>query len=233
MAATAPVPQLAFAVERAAPLEHAAVPTLGFDVRVTCDGVADVRAAMLDVQVQIAPRGRAYDDAERGSLAELLGPPEAWGASLRTLVWTRATVVVPPFAGETTVRVPVVCTYDLEVAGARYLDALRDGAIPLELLFSGAVFYVGADGWLQTVRIPHDAETAYELPVATWRATMDRHFPQAAWLRLGRERFDRLLAYRARRALGSWDATVDALLAGEPAQADAPATARHDERAGA
>ena len=33
------------------------------------------------------------------------------------------------------------CTYDLEVAASRYLDALADGEVPLEFLFSGSVFY--------------------------------------------------------------------------------------------
>jgi hypothetical protein len=47
---------------------------------------------------------------------------------------------------------------------------------------------------------------------------MDRHFPGSAWLRLGRDSFDRLHAYRARHAHLSWDDAVDALLreAGEP-----------------
>jgi len=47
-----------------------------------------------------------------------------------------------------------------------------------------------------------------------WREAIDRHFPQSAWLRLGRERFDRLCTFRARRGLLSWDAAVDALLEG-------------------
>jgi hypothetical protein len=42
---------------------------------------------------------------------------------------------------------------------------------------------------------------------------MDRHFPGAAWLRLGRESFDRLSAYKARHAFESWDVTIEALLA--------------------
>jgi hypothetical protein len=41
---------------------------------------------------------------------------------------------------------------------------------------------------------------------------MDRVFGDRPWLRLHRETFDRLYAYRARHALGTWEATVDALL---------------------
>ena len=37
----------------------------------------------------------------------------------------------------TEVDVPVSCSYDLEVASARYLQGLDDGTIPLLMLFSG------------------------------------------------------------------------------------------------
>jgi hypothetical protein len=208
----AAMPQLGFAVRDAAPVEHAAVPTLGFAVEVTASGVEDIRSLLLDTQIQIAVRRRRYDEAAQADLVELFGPREAWGSSMRTLVWARTTTVVPPFTASTVVEIPVVCTYDFEVAAARYLHALGDGEVPLELLFSGAVFYAGPAGRLQTIRISWEAEAGYRLPVAVWRAVMDRHFPDAAWLRLGRRQFDRLLAFRSQRALGSWDAAVDALL---------------------
>jgi hypothetical protein len=48
--------------------------------------------------------------------------------------------------------------------------------------------------------------------VALWREAMERHFPGAAWLRLGRESFERLTAYKARNTLLTWEQTVDALL---------------------
>jgi hypothetical protein len=212
MNVAAAIPQLEFAVEDAAAVEHAAVPTLRFCVRVTAPGGEQIRSVLLDTQIQIAVRRRAYDDQAKSKLTELFGPPENWGASLRTLLWARPTVVVPPFTGTTVVDVPVVCTYDLEVAASKYLDALTDGEVPLELLFSGAVFYTAEDGRMQTVRISWETDADYRLPVAVWRDVMDRHFPGQAWLRLGHERYDRLAAFRAERSLGSWDATVDALL---------------------
>jgi hypothetical protein len=52
------------------------------------------------------------------------------------------------------------------------------------------------------------------MPVSVWRQAMDRHFPNTAWLRLGRESFDRLTAYKARHAFVSWDAAIDSLLEG-------------------
>jgi hypothetical protein len=212
MSVVAAMPQLDFAVLGAAPVDHAAVPTLAFTVQVSAHGVEDIRSVLLDTQIQIAARRRGYDGAAKASLTELFGPAEDWGTTLRTLLWSRLTTVVPPFTGSTVVELPLVCTYDFEVAAARYLDALDDGIVPLELLFSGAVFYAGPDGRLQTVRISWESEAEYRMPVAVWRGVMDRHFPDAAWLRLGRGQFDRLLAFRSERALGSWDAAVDVLL---------------------
>lgn len=206
------IPELAFAVEDAAPADHAAVPTLRFALRIDSRGRQPIRSLVLDAQVQIAARGRAYDDASRERLFDLFGPPEGWGRTLRTLLWARTTLLVPPFDASTVVALDVPCTYDLEVTAARYLDALGDGSVPLELLFSGAVFYSGADGALQTTRISWESEAAYELPVRVYRETMERHFPGTAWLRLRKESFDRLAAYRSRHALASWEDALDALL---------------------
>jgi Family of unknown function (DUF6084) len=208
---TAPIPQLDFAIEGASPLERAAAPTLRFGLRIAGGGVP-VRSILLDVQVQIAARRRPYDDATEERLYELFGEPERWGSTLRTLPWTRATLAVPPFSGATTVDLAVPCTYDFEVVASRYLDALRDGDVPLEFLFGGTVFYADAGGLLKTARIAWDREADYRLPVRVWRETMDRYFPGSAWLRLRRDSFDRLYAYKARNALTSWEDAVDSLV---------------------
>jgi hypothetical protein len=208
------VPQLRFAVQRCAPLDYAAVPTLAFTLRIEEAEARQVRAVLLDAQVQIAARRRGYLDGERGRLLEVFGTPDRWANTLRILPWTRTTVVVPPFAGSTVVDLLVPCTYDLEVTAAKYLAALEDGEVPLELLFSGSVFFTAPEGLLQTARIALDSEVEYRMPVSVWRQAMDRHFPNTAWLRLGRESFDRLTAYKARHAFVSWDAAIDSLLEG-------------------
>jgi len=202
-------PELDFAVTGAARVEHAAVPTLRFALRVSAD--APVRSVLLDVQVQIAARRRAYDAAAHDRLFELFGPARDWGTTLRTLLWTRATLVVPAFAGETTVDLDVPCSYDLEVAASRYLDALGDGDVSLELLFSGSVFY-DDDGRLQTVRLSWEKEAEYALPVRVWKETMERYFNGTAWVRLRKDSFDRLSAFKSRNALATWDDALDALL---------------------
>jgi hypothetical protein len=206
------IPELCFSVQGAKSVEYAAVPTIAFAVGVEAPGGEQIRSLLLDVQIQIASRQRGYDEWEQKRLLELFGTPERWRTTLRTLLWTRTTVSVPPFSGSTVVEVPVTCSYDLEVTAARYLAALQDGHVPLELLLSGTVFSAGAGGSLQATRISWDHELSYRMPVSLWRQTMERHFPGSAWLRVSRERFDRLWAFRSQRALSSWDETLDALL---------------------
>jgi Family of unknown function (DUF6084) len=207
-------PELGFTVLGCEPLPHAAAPTLRFSLGLDARGAA-VRSVMLEVQVRIAATQRGYSPAEQAQLGDLFGAPARWGDTLRALLWTHATVVVPPFEDATVVDLLVPCTYDFDVAAAKYLAGLTDGEIPLDLLFSGTVFYAAAGGALQVNRISWNADAAYRLPVTTWRAAMERYFPHSAWLRLDREAFDRLVAFRARRALTSWEAVVEALLDGE------------------
>jgi hypothetical protein len=205
------IPELAFAVTGAARQEHAAQPTLRFALRVDSGGAA-VRSIVLDTQIRIAATRRAYSHAYDDRLFELFGPRADWGTTLRSLLWVRTTLVVPPFTGTTEADLLVPCSYDLDVAATRYFDALDDGDIPLEFLFSGTVFYTAGDGRLQTARLSWDLEADYRLPVAVWRDTMDHHFPGTAWLRLDRASHDRLVAYKARRALPTWAAVLDELL---------------------
>ena len=201
--------ELGFSVLGADRVEHTAVPTLRFALGVESE--TPVRSVLLDVQIQIAARRRGYDDAAHDRLFELFGPVADWGTTLRTLLWTRTTLVVPPFSQSTVVDLDVPCSYDLEVAASRYLDALNDGVVPLEFLFSGSVFYSGEGGALQTTRLSWQSEASYALPVAVWKETMERYFRGTAWVRLSKESFDRLSAYKSRNALASWDDALEAL----------------------
>jgi hypothetical protein len=205
------VPGLGVAVEGAAAVRFAAAPTLAFTLRLESD--RPVRSLALNVQVRIVPTRRTYGAEEERRLVELFGPPERWGDTLRSFLWTNATLLVPPFDGATTVELPVTCTYDLEVAAAKYFHGLRDGEVPLELLFSGTVFYLD-DGLLQTAQIPWELEAQFRLPVRTWREAIDVHFPGTAWLRVRQDVFDRLAAYKATRTLPTWEAAIDELLDG-------------------
>jgi len=212
IAADRSIPELHFEVRGASSVDHAAVPTIAFTLSIEAPPGRAIRSLLLDVQIQIAARQRGYTAEAQARLLELFGTPERWGTTLRTLPWTRITVVVPPFTGSTDVEVPVACTYDLEVTAARYLAALEDGEVPLELLLSGTVFFAAPDGALQATRIAWDHELDYRMPVAVWRRAIERHFPNSAWLRVSRERLEALWAYKSRHALESFDATLDALL---------------------
>src|SRR5512138_3037094 len=94
---TAAGAELAFEAVGAAPVDHAAAPTLGIDLKVTSVGGEPIRSVLLDVQLQIAARMRAYEPAEQERLQDLFGTPDRWRDTLRTLHWTRLTLVVPPF----------------------------------------------------------------------------------------------------------------------------------------
>ncbi len=212
--------QLAFRVVGARAEPYAAVPTLMLRLRVDETSGEKVHALALRAQVQIEPRRRHYDVAESAQLFELFGEPGRFGDTLRTLLWTHVQVVLPGFQGSTEVDLPIVCTYDFEVAAAKYLQALAGGEIPLLLLFSGTVFVQGETGF-SVEPVSWDKEAAFALPVAVWRGVMDRYFPDSAWLRLRRDSFEALYRFKSERSLPTWEAAVEALLsevdAGKPA----------------
>ena len=214
-AAIGAIPELAFGIEAAEAVDPAAVPTLRFLVRVDAGG-ADVRSLALNVQLRIDAQRRAYDASERERLAEIFGDASQWRAGLRSLLWTQLAVTVPPFHGSTLADLTVPLTFDFDVVAAKYLYAVEAGEVPLSFLFSGTLFSAAPDGRLQATRIPWDCEADYRLPVGVWRAAVDRAFPNAAWLRLDRDVFERLRAYRSAAALPSWDATIARLLEGAP-----------------
>jgi hypothetical protein len=120
-------------------------------------------------------------------------------------------VMVPGFAGSCEADLPVTLTYDLETGPARYFANLDAGEVPLLLLFSGTVFTV-ADGRIQVQQVPWSSEAAYRLPVAVWRDAIDAHFPNSAWIKMSRDTLEELQRFKTRRALPTWDSTLQALL---------------------
>jgi hypothetical protein len=206
------LPSVAFEVQSAEAIRFAAAPTVLFTLRVVSD--KPVRSLALNAQLRIAPGRRRYSERDEQRLVELFGPPEDWGESLRTFLWAHASALVPPFEESTTVELTVPCTYDLEVATAKYFYALDDGDVPLELLFSGTIFFAADGGVLQAAQIPWDSEATFRMPVRVWKQAIENHFPGSAWLRLRDDVFDRLVAFKARHALPTWEATVDELLEG-------------------
>jgi hypothetical protein len=198
---------------------YAAGPTLVFRLRVTASGVTPVHARALRCQIPIEPARRGYASAEADGLADLFGERSRWGNTLQPVQFAQVSLMVPGFTGQTEADLVVPCTYDMDIAATRYLDALIDGEVPLLMLFSGTAF-TGAGGF-QVEPVPWDREAAFRMPVTAWREMVEQHFPGCGWIRLPRDTMDALLAYRSRHALPSWEATVQALLdmddAGPPA----------------
>lgn len=190
---------------------YAVSPCLLARLRVVEPSGEPVHALLLRCQVRIEPQRRRYDEEEAAGLADLFGGRERWAATLRPLLWMHTTAVVPGFTGATAADLPLPCSYDFEVSGARYLSALRDGEVPLVFLFSGTVFTRGSSGFTVT-QVPWDRQATYRMPVAVWRDAMDRTFPHSQWLRLDRETVAALQRFKSERALPHWDDTVRVLL---------------------
>ncbi len=210
------MPDLDFEIVGAEVVTFAAAPTLAFNLSVR-NAVAgeQIQAILLRVQIRIEATKRQYDAETKPRLLELFGEPEQWGATVKSLFWTHANVTVPPFTDCTITDMPIACTYDFDVAGAKYLAALEDGDIPLLFLFSGTVMVARGEAGMQISQIPWEKEASFRLPVRLWREMMDHYFPQSAWLRVRKDVFDRLLLYKASHALPTWEAAIERLLGAE------------------
>jgi hypothetical protein len=195
----------------AGPEPYAAVPTISLRLRVSESDGLPVSAVVLRVQVRIEPQRRSHDAAEVNRLRDLFGGSTQWGESLRPFFWTELSKVIGAFSSPIEVDLPIMCTYDLEVAATRYFHAVREGEIPLVLLFSGTVFT--NDGSRLVVEpVPWHLEASYRMPASCWRETMDGYFPERCWIRLSRETIDALLDVKASGGLPTLDQAIEMLL---------------------
>ncbi len=207
------MPDLSFMLEGVEMTPFTASPLLTFRLRAT-NAVAGevVHTAVLRAQIMLEVTRRHYSPEEEARLQDLFGGPERWGRTLRPMLWTHAAAVLPRFEGEVVTDLPVVCTYDFNVAATKYFYGVTEGEVPLNFLFSGSVFYEDADGALQVGPISWSQEARYRLPVATWQQLMDAYYPNQATLHLRRDVFDRLYRYRMERGIPSWEWALEALL---------------------
>ncbi len=116
---------------------------------------------------------------------------------------------VRQFSGKTEAILSVPCTFDLNVSATKYFYALEDGEAPLLFLFSGTIFYQGADERLQIQQVSWNKECTYRMPIGVWKEMMDHHYPNTAWLSLERDLFERLYAFRRREGLATWEAAIE------------------------
>ncbi|MET1001078.1 MAG: DUF6084 family protein [Acidimicrobiia bacterium] len=202
---------LSFEIVGARPEPYAAVPTLILQLRITESTGTPIHALALRSQIRIEPQRRKYSKAEEERLYEMFGEPARWGDSLRPFLWTHVSTTLGAFSGTIEVDLPVECTYDFEVSGTPYLHALEQGEIPLIVLFSGTSF-ARVDDRLSVEPVAWHEEASFRLPVRVWRETVDNYFPNTGWLRLPVATIDRLLRFKAERALATWDQVIEGLL---------------------
>ena len=201
---------LAFSVIGARADRYAAAPTLVLRLRITESSGAMVDAIALRVQIQLEVQRRRYTTGESELLTELFGEPARYADTLKPMLWTHVSQMVVAFQGTTDIDLAIPCSYDFDVAAHKYLASLQDGIIPINLLFSGMVFVDGPTG-VSPEFVPWSCEARHALPVATWRETMDTHFPNAAWIRVDRELFDELRRFKISTGLPTWNAALTRL----------------------
>ena len=179
-----------------------------------------VRNIMLRCQIRIEPTRRQYGAAEHEHLVDLFGCKERWGETLRSFLWTHTDVLIPAFETDCSIDLPVPCSYDFNIAATTYFHGLEAGEAPLSLLFSGTIFYGDPDGRLQIEQIAWSKEATYRLPVATWHAMMEHHYPNGLFLCVGRNVFDQLERFKRAHGHPTLELALADLLDRQPMDAE-------------
>lgn len=204
------MPDLSFQVERAEVVANAASPLLAFKLRLNnANPEETIHTVALRCQIQIEVTRRKYTPEDQTRLRDLFDEPSRWSQTLKNLLWTHASIVVPSFQNTTVTDLPVPCTFDFNIAVTKYFDGLTDGEVPICLQFSGTVFYANSDGGLQVAPISWDKETRFRLPVRVWRDMMESYYPNSAWLCLHKDAFDRLHQYKVRHGIPTWEEVLE------------------------
>ena len=207
------MPDLSFQIERAEPQRFTVAPTLLFKLRITNAAAHEtVHSVALRCQIQLEVTRRQYTPEDQSYLKDLFGEADRWSQTLKTMLWTHASVVAPAFQDTAVVDVPVPCTFDFNVAATKYFHGLAEGDVPLNFLFSGTVFYADESGSLQVAPIPWDKEARFRLPVKAWHEMMEIYYPNTAWLCLRRDVFERMYQYKVERGIPTWEQALEGLL---------------------
>lgn len=210
------MPDLGITVERADVVPFAVAPTIAFKLRVAnADPAETIHTVVLRCQIQIEVTRRRYTALEQDRLRDLFGEPERWGQTLRNLLWTNTSTVIPQFTGVTGVDLQVPCTFDFSVATTKYFNGLSEGDIPVCLMFSGTVFYADPAGSLCVAPISWDKETKFRLPLKVWKEMMDAYYPNSAWLCLRRDVFEDLHRFKVERGIPTWEQAFEIMLASQ------------------
>jgi len=207
------MPDLRFAIAGVDAVANAAAPLLAFKLQiVNAPGDEIIQTVALRVQIQIEVTRRKYDSGEQARLQDLFGEPDRWGQTLRNMLWTHTSMVVPRFTGSTMADLQIPCTFDFNVAATKYFHGVTGGDLPLCFQFSGTVFYQGGDQTLQVAPISWDKEAKYRLPVKVWKDLMDAYYPNSAWLALQRDTFEKLYQFKVREGIPTWEEAIERAL---------------------
>jgi hypothetical protein len=208
------MPDLSIQIANARVIPFAVVPTLAFQLQIeNATPDEEIHTIALRCQIQIEVTRRSYARQEQERLLDLFGHPDRWGTTLRNLLWTHTSVIVPRFEGsKTAADMNVPCTFDFTVASTKYFEGLANGEIPLLMLFSGTVFYGTWESPLQVAPISWEQEARYKLPVQMWREMMDTYYPNSVWINLHRDAFDRLFRYKVEHCIPTWEQALERAL---------------------
>jgi Family of unknown function (DUF6084) len=207
------MPDLQLMIESAEVVQYAATPLMAFKVRIANNPSEEIiHTVALRAQIQIEVTRRKYGANEQTRLLDLFGEPGRWGQTLRNMLWTHASVVVPRFTGSVLADIPVPCTFDFNVAATKYFHGVTSGDLPLCFQFSGTVFYQKEGEALQVAPISWDKEAKYRLPVKVWKDLMDVYYPNSAWLALQRDTFEKLYQYKMREGIPTWEEALERAL---------------------
>jgi Family of unknown function (DUF6084) len=126
--------------------------------------------------------------------------------------WAQVDVLVQSFRGRTTVEVPVLCNFDLEIAATNYFHSIVDGEVPLVFHFNGGIYYQGEGERLQIVQPSWEESSNYRMPIAIWQEMISAHYPHRGWVAAGGETIERLRRYKLEQGLPSYEAVLERLL---------------------
>jgi Family of unknown function (DUF6084) len=198
-------PDLHFTIETAEILRFAASPHIVFKLQVTNSEPRTIHTVILRCQIQLDVSRRRYNSDEQQRLADLFGEPSRWGETLRALLWTNTSIVVPPFDHTIVVDLPIPCTFDFNVAATKYFEGIETGEIPISFFFNGTIFYAREDSTLQVTQIPWEKEASYRMPIRIWREMMDAYYPNTTWLCLQRDVFEQLNAFKVKCGITTFE----------------------------
>ena len=191
---------------------HAALPALEFDVHVTEPTGRQVYVIALSAQIMIEPARRQYTRCGARAARRAVRPAGALGDHDAQPGLAPRRRARAQLHRRDHLHGPVPCTFDLEIAAAKYFNAVEDGLVPLAFNFNGI------DPLPRRRRAAADVAGPVELlgGVPLRRRGLapgdGRLLPERALGALHAETLHALLAEKARRGAPTMDAAIAGLL---------------------